>query len=159
MPHDIEPVWAVHRNRLDNRPFWQRAMQVPQLAVDPRGHDCAVLTEEIESGGGRVRHSLPADATCCDGDGHAGHDWFPSYALALPEAPGKPRPGRLKARWVCLRRRRRCQLAQIDGSICSTRGANCASSTRLEVCFSRSRLETWEDTVFSLITRVFAISA
>ena len=135
-------------------------MQVPQLAVDPRGHDRAILTEEIEPCGGRVRHSLLADSTCCDGDGHAGHDWFPSCALALPEAPGKPRP-RARKRSMCLPGigRRRCLLAQLVGSICSMRCANCASSTRLEVCVFRSRLETWEDTVFSLITSVLAISA
>jgi hypothetical protein len=42
---------------------------------------------------------------------------------------------------------------------CPTRLANWASSTRLEVWVFRSRLETCEDTVFSLITRVLAISA
>jgi hypothetical protein len=34
-----------------------------------------------------------------------------------------------------------------------------SSSIRLEVPFFRSRLETWEDTVFSLITSAPAISA
>jgi hypothetical protein len=34
-----------------------------------------------------------------------------------------------------------------------------ASSTRLEVPVFQRRLETWEDTVFSLITSVAAISA
>ena len=42
---------------------------------------------------------------------------------------------------------------------CATRCANCANSTRLEVWVFRSRLETCEDTVFSLITKVLAISA
>ena len=62
-------------------------LQVAQLAVDPYGHDRAVVAEEIESGGGRVRHSLLADAVCCDRDGHAGHNRF----LPLRWLPGRPR--------------------------------------------------------------------
>src|SRR5687767_8099354 len=101
MPQDIEPVRALDRDRLHNCPFWQRAMQVPQLAVDPGGDDGAVITEEIESCGGRVRHSLLADATCCDGDGHGGHDRFPSCAAGSTRDPGKPRPGNLEASMGC----------------------------------------------------------
>jgi hypothetical protein len=65
-----------------------------------------VVTEKIESGGGRVRHPLLADAVRCDGDGHGGHNrslsvllywagllgWSTGHLSAGHEAPGKPRP-------------------------------------------------------------------